>query len=102
MTGPRRRPGPVVPDDVREELTRAVRRWQQLPVDRAVASAPAVHGLLADLAGEPLPDLGPAVLMDQLRVVVFDVYEQQDQQDQHEGRGAGLVDRLRALRLSWS
>lgn len=83
-----------VPDDVAAELDRAVRRWQQLPLDHAVAASPGVHALLAELAGEPVPDLGPAVLMDQLRVLVHDAYA--------EGRPAGLADRLAALRLSWS
>lgn len=49
---------------------------------------------MAKLAGERLPDLGPAVVMDQLRVVVHDACS--------EGRGAGLAERLAALRLGWS
>ncbi len=53
-----------------------------------------MHDLLAELAGEPLPDLGPAVAMDQLRVVVHDACA--------EGRGAGLAERLATLRLGWS
>lgn len=51
---------------------------------------------MADLAGEPLPDLGPAVVMDQLRVVVFDAVATGD------GPPADLAERLAALRLSWS
>lgn len=84
----------TVPAEVSSELGRAVRRWQQLPLDRAAESLPGVHALLADLAGEPLPDLGPAVVMDQLRVVVYDTCA--------EGRGDDLVGRLSALRLGWS
>lgn len=84
----------MIPDDVATELGRVVRRWQQLPLDRAADALPEVHALLEELAGEPLPDLGPAVVMDQLRVVVFDACA--------DGRGAGLAERLAALRLSWS
>ena len=83
-----------VPDDVAAELDRAVRRWQQLPLDRAVAASACVHGLLAELAGEPLPDLGPAVLMDQLRVVVYDACA--------KGEVPALAGRLASLRLSWA
>lgn len=85
----------MIPEDVSEEVGRAVRRWQQLPLDRAADALPGVHALLADLAGEALPDLGPAVVMDQLRVVVFDACA-------GEGSGAGLAERLAALRLSWT
>lgn len=85
----------MIPDDVASELGRAVRRWQQLPLDRAADALPGVHALLADLAGEPLPDLGPAVVMDQLRVVVFDACA-------GEGGPPHLAERLAALRLSWS
>ncbi|WP_068266479.1 hypothetical protein [Janibacter limosus] len=85
----------MIPDDTATELGRAVRRWQQLPLDRAADALPGVHALCAELAGEPLPDLGPAVAMDQLRVVVFDAC-----------RGAGspphLAQRLAELRLTWS
>lgn len=86
----------MIPQDVESELGRAVRRWHQLPLDRAAEALPGVHALLADLAGEPLPDLGPAVVMDQLRVVVFDACAGD------EGRAFGLAERLAALRLGWS
>ncbi|UTT65469.1 hypothetical protein NMQ01_12220 [Janibacter sp. CX7] len=72
-----------------------VRRWQQLPLDRAAERVAGVHELMADLAGEPLPDLGPAVVMDQLRVVVFDVCRA-------EGESADLAQRLASLRLTWA
>ena len=64
-----------------------VERWHQLPLDHALSCAPAVRVLVRALAAEasvtasragdqedaPLvPDLGPAVLMDQLSVVVHD------------------------------
>ncbi len=74
------------PGHVRErvgaELERVVRRWQQLPLDHALSVSPAVHDLVQSLADQvadaegmtptPVPDLGPAVLMDQLRVMVYD------------------------------
>ena len=51
-----------------------VRRWQQLSLDHALSCAPTVRRLVDDLAGAsgPVPDLGPAVLMDQLTVLVYD------------------------------
>jgi hypothetical protein len=68
-------PRSPVPQDVSTELQRVVRRWQQLPLDRALPHVPAVRALLVDLAGDDatrLPDLGPAVVMDQLTVLVHD------------------------------
>lgn len=85
----------MIPDDVATELGRVVRRWQQLPLDRAAERIAGVHELMADLAGEPLPDLGPAVVMDQLRVVVFDACRA-------EGESADLAQRLASLRLTWA
>lgn len=85
----------MLPPEIESELGRAVRRWRQLPLDRAVAALPEVHALLAEIAGEELPDLGPAVVMDQLRVVVFDACA-------GEWGGAGLAERLASLRLGWS
>jgi len=63
-----------VPQEVSAELQRVVRRWQQLPLDRALSWVPQVRLLLDDLAGPlaPVPDLGPAVVMDQLTVLVYD------------------------------
>lgn len=87
-------PRSPIPDDVAAELDRAVRRWHQLPLDRAVAASAGVRALLGELAGDIPPDLGPAVLMDQLRVVVFDRCG--------EGEVPGLAERLAALRLGWS
>jgi hypothetical protein len=51
-----------------------VRRWQQLPLDRALSCMPSVRLLLDDLAAPAarVPDLGPAVVMDQLTVLVYD------------------------------
>lgn len=84
-----------VPTQVGTELERVVRRWQQLPLDRALECSFAVRALvqqladladLADIAGRGgsggrsgdrmpsalVPDLGPATLMDQLTVMVHD------------------------------
>ena len=60
-----------------------VQRWRQLPLDHALSCVPAVRALLDELAllptspgkdtsGAVVPDLGPAVLMDQLAVLVYD------------------------------
>ena len=85
----------MIPDDVSLELGRAVRRWHQLPLDRATELVAGVHAFLAAVAGEPVPDLGPAVLMDQLKVVVYDACA-------GEGEDSGLAERLADLRLGWS
>lgn len=70
-----------MPQGVSDELQRVVRRWQQLPLDHALSCVPQVRLLLDDLAPEsvpdlgpvgPVPDLGPAVVMDQLTVLVYD------------------------------
>jgi hypothetical protein len=60
-----------------------VERWHQLPLGHALARLPLVRDLVQRLADEaadaesrarvPVPDLGPAVVMDQLRVMVHDV-----------------------------
>jgi hypothetical protein len=86
----------LIPDDIATEVGRAVRRWQQLPLDRAADAVAGVHDLLEELAGERPPDLGPAVVMDQLRVVVFDACTT------GEGGPTHLARRLADLRLSWS
>lgn len=59
-----------------------VERWQQLPLDHALLRMPAVRSVVqrladvvADAEGRPrveVPDLGPAVVMDQLTVMVYD------------------------------
>ena len=65
-----------LPDDVSRELERVVRRWRELPADRALAASRDVRELVQDLAdvtaAQPVPELGPAVLLDQLRVLVWD------------------------------
>lgn len=72
----------AVRESVQSELERVVRRWQQLPLDHALSAVPGVQRLVQALADEVarglsmpperVPDLGPAVLMDQLRVMVHD------------------------------
>ena len=93
----------MIPSDLERELDRAVRRWRQLPLDRAVDALPGVHAVLAELAGEQLPDLGPAVVMDQLRVVVHDACRDTGADpDRGEGGPVDLAEALASLRLSWS
>ncbi len=63
-------------------MQRVVRRWQQLPLDRALRASGAVLTLAQALADETasaqgrpshrIPDLGPATALDQLRVMVYD------------------------------
>ncbi|MEO5745926.1 MAG: hypothetical protein ABIQ53_15230 [Terracoccus sp.] len=73
-----------IPREVSDELGRVVARWHQLPRGRALSGVPAVRELVQSLADEvarcwgdslaPLPDLGPATLMNQLEVMVFDLF----------------------------
>ncbi len=85
----------MIPEEVAIEVDRAVRRWHQLPLDRATAALPVLLDLLSGLAGQTVPDLGPAVAMDQLKVIVHDACA-------HDGAPEALGDRLASLRLSWS
>jgi hypothetical protein len=60
-----------------------VQRWRQLPLDHATSYSGRVRALVQSLAdgvaqaaGVPasvVPDCGPATLMDQLTVMVYDV-----------------------------
>ncbi|WP_295697574.1 hypothetical protein [Lapillicoccus sp.] len=63
-----------MPQEVSAELRRVAERWRQLPLTTAEARMPLVRRLLDTLAGDlgPVPDLGPAVVMDQLAVLVHD------------------------------
>ena len=81
-----------MPQEVSAELQRVVRRWQQLPLDRALSCVPQVRLLLDDLAGPagPVPDLGPAVVMDQLTVLVYDACAAGIDADHLATRLAGL------------
>lgn len=93
----------TAPDEVGVELERVVRRWQQLPLDHALAASGDLRALVQELADEVaveegrepvgVPDLGPAVLPDQLQVMVFD-YRQAGLDE------ARLAERLTALRRS--
>ena len=85
-------PVDVVAPEARVELDRIRRRWAELPLDRAQARMPVLHGLLADLAprSTPVPDLGPAVVVDQVAVLVWDAYA--------AGGGDGIPQRLADVR----
>ena len=65
-----------LPDDVSRELERVVRRWRELSADHALAASGDVRELVQDLASatadQSVPELGPTVLIDQLRVLVWD------------------------------
>jgi hypothetical protein len=60
-----------------------VERWQQLPLDHALSRMPLARDLVQSLADRvagsrgrtpsPVPDLGPAIVIEQLRVMVYDV-----------------------------
>jgi hypothetical protein len=87
---------------VSDELRRVVERWHQLPLDHALSRMPAVRLVVqrrADrvardrgVAPSEVPDLGPAVVMDQLAVMVWDACA--------VGVGGDLAERLAALRRS--
>lgn len=76
----------ALPEEISRELERVVRRWRELPADHALAASRGVRELVRDLASQTapevagvagrqpheVPDLGPAVLIDQLRVLVWD------------------------------
>ncbi|AKU15955.1 hypothetical protein [Luteipulveratus mongoliensis] len=94
-----------VPDDVAVELKRAVQRWHQLPLDRALAHATVLRALVQELAdavatadgrpAEVVPDLGPRALPDQLTVMAYDVCQLDLQGDLSLARR--LVDVRRSL-----
>ncbi|NUS40981.1 MAG: hypothetical protein HOP97_05075 [Terrabacter sp.] len=76
--------GSPTPQQVSDELRRVVERWHQLPLDHALSCMPSVRAVvqqLADrvagergLASQEVPDLGPAVVMHQLAVMVHDLF----------------------------
>ena len=107
----------VVGSEARVELDRIRRRWAELPLERAEARMPVLRHLLAGLASRSsrpiadvppeaagpaasakggdshtvaVTDLGPAVVVDQLVVLVWDAYA--------EGRGDGIPEALVAVR----
>ncbi|HEY7722329.1 MAG TPA: hypothetical protein VIB11_10860 [Pedococcus sp.] len=61
-----------VPPEVAEELRRVAQRWQQLPLGHALSYMPLVRSVVVELAGQDVPDLGPAAVIDQLTVLVYD------------------------------
>jgi hypothetical protein len=81
VTGPQALGSPVR-REVEAELERVAERWRQLPLDRALLYSERVRLLVqslaeraAQLSGIPsavVPDLGPATLLDQLTVMVYD------------------------------
>jgi hypothetical protein len=79
-----------VPQEVAAELRRVVLRWQQLPLEDATSAVPQVRRVFGELGGAAVPDLGPAVVMDQLTVLVYDACD--------SGRVDGLGARLAELR----
>lgn len=82
----------VVAPEARVELDRIRRRWGELPLERAEAGMPSLRRLLADLTphSAAVPDLGPAVVVDQLAVLVWDAYAAR--------RGDGIPEQLAAAR----
>ncbi len=87
-----------VPAAARTELDRIRRRWSELPEARAAAAAPTVRELVEAVAartapGTPVPDLGTAVLVDQLAVVVWDACAAEG-----SAPAAHLTEQLTALR----
>src|SRR3954465_4547229 len=78
------RAGSPTPHEVSDELRRVVERWHQLPLGHALSRMPSVRVLVQSLADrvaeargagpQQVPDLGPAAVMDQLTVMVFDLF----------------------------
>ncbi|HYO84846.1 MAG TPA: hypothetical protein VES01_00065 [Dermatophilaceae bacterium] len=103
-------------------MTRLGLRWQQLPLDQARRAAPSVRSLAQSFLDEVaprgtcregpgaagvrgdqragLPDLGPAVVMDQLTVAVYEASRAgtQDGTGPAQGEGRELTNRLAGLR----
>ena len=76
---------------VRLELRRVAQRWQQLPLGHATSCAPAARSAAERLLQDgPLPDLGPAAALDQLRVASFEACR--------DGRDDDVLTELTALR----
>ena len=78
------RAGSPTPQEVSDEVRRVVERWHQLPLDHALSRMPSVRAVVQSLADrvarargvaqKPVPDLGPAAVMDQLAVMVHDLF----------------------------
>lgn len=100
--------GHPVPPAIRDELRRLGERWTSLPLALAEAHLPRLYAVANDLAdragvGRRVPQLGPAVIIDQLSVLAYDLLaygvEKADQRNATEGY---LLDELVALRRSLS
>ncbi|OFE14713.1 hypothetical protein BA895_08440 [Humibacillus sp. DSM 29435] len=99
------RAGSPIPREVADELERVVARWHQLPLDHALSRAPAVRDVVQSLADEVagcrrrppsrVPDLGPATLMHQLQVMVFDLFA-----GRPDTSSAWVTERLSGIRRS--
>jgi hypothetical protein len=100
-----------VAQEVSDELKRVVERWRQLPFDHALSRMPLTLALVQTLAdrvagwrGGPsrsVPDLGPAVVMDQLTAMVFEACAADPARDAQPGPApdaAELVGELSAIR----
>ncbi len=82
-----------------------VERWRQLPLDHALSRMPLTSALVqrladrvAGLRGAPprqVPDLGPATVMDQLTVMVYDLFATQP-----DAEATDLVSELSGIRHS--
>ena len=96
-----------LPAEVATELDRLVGRWHQLPIDQAVSVAPQVFSAVQrvvdatayalGMPSRPHEDHGPAVVLDQLRVVSYDAIQAGD-----DTLTATLAAELTALRRSLS
>jgi hypothetical protein len=88
--------GSPVPAESSVELDRIRRRFGELSVADAQEAMrlarPLLDRLGIGLGHAPVPDLGPAVVPDQLTVLVHDAYRL--------GHGDGLAERLSELRRS--
>lgn len=99
MTTP---PRPL-PTGVAAELRRVTDRWRALPLAEAGRRTATLRALVDDLAAAtapgagPVPDLGPAVLPDQLTVLVLDAWAAAADDREAEGLEARLADVRRAL-----
>ena len=95
-------PASPVLQGVQDELQRLGERWQTLPLTQALRHAGGIHTFVQALADRiaqasatpppAVPDLGPAVVIDQLRVLVYDACA--------AGLGDGLEEALAGLRRS--
>lgn len=85
------RAGSSTPQEVSHELKRVVERWHQLPLDHALSRMPSISALVQsladrvagsrDVAPRAVPDLGPAAVMDQLTVMVQDLFRAEPDAD---------------------